>query len=126
MAGDDGFALFLGETAEVHEAAHIERGDDVGFGLADVFEFQLAHAFGDVRETHAESAAEAAALLALAEGQDCNAGDGSEELGGGVAALGAARVAGTVEGDAGVELAGPFGDAEAVDDVITKLPSAVA
>ena len=32
VARDDGLAGFLGETAEVHHAAHVDRGDEVEVG----------------------------------------------------------------------------------------------
>ena len=46
-----------------------------GFSVEDVVELEGAHAAGDVREGHREGAAEAAALVGLAEGDDFEVAD---------------------------------------------------
>ncbi len=67
--GGDGAALGGGEAGEVHEAGHVAADEEIGLLFEDVVELERAHFSGNVREGDGESAAEAAALLTLAEGE---------------------------------------------------------
>ena len=120
----DRAALGVGEAAEVHEAGHVDADEHVGLGVEDVVELEGAHLAGDVGEGDGEGAAEAAALFRLAEGDDLGVFDGGEQGADGLTGVGAAAVAGAVEGDAGglVEFAGPGFDAEAVVDEVDDFP----
>ena len=115
----------IGQAPKVHQAAHVSGDYKVRIARCHVLKFQTAHGRRNMREAHRKCAAEAAALLGFAEGNDLEAIDGLEELQGRFATARAARVAGAVKGDAGWKTAGPFFNAEAIDEKISELPSAV-
>ncbi len=70
--------LVGGEAREVHEAGHVAADEEVGLLFEDVVEFERSHFSGDVREGDREGAAEAAALFALAEGEQGDIADGGK------------------------------------------------
>ena len=102
-----GAPCLRGHAAQVHEAAHVARHQDVGLRGSHMVELQAAHGLRDMRERHGKGPAKAAALLALAELDEAQPRDGAEEEGHRVAAPRPARVAGAVERDHRVETAGP-------------------
>ena len=57
-----------GESGEVHQAGHVTADEEIWFLFEDVVELERSHFSRDVREGDGECAAEAAALFALAEG----------------------------------------------------------
>ncbi len=126
MAVVDLAALGDGEAGEVHEAGHVSADEDIGIGFENIVQFQSAHAAGNVGEGDREGAAEAAALLGLAEGGDDGILNGFEQGEGGLTAAGAAAVTGAVEGDAGgfLKFSGPFLDAQTIVDEVHHFPSA--
>lgn len=63
------------ETRQVHEARHVAADEEVGVLLEDVVELERSHFPGDVREGDGEGSAEAAALFALSEGDECDVAD---------------------------------------------------
>ena len=77
-------------------------------------------------ECDGECAAEAAALLGLAEGGNDGIFDGGEQLESGFTTACATAMAGAVEGDASgfIKFPRPFLDAEAVENEVHNLPSA--
>ena len=122
-----GRALLLGEAAEVHEAAHVDADTRIsGLAARRCSSFRSAHRLGDVGKPHGKRAAEAAALLGLAELDQVHARDRPHQRGRRLGAARAAGVAGAVEGDGRVEPPGPGRHPEAVDDEIRQLPRAPA
>lgn len=86
----DGAALGGGETGEVHEAGHVAADEEVGVLFEHVVELERAHFSGDVGECYREGAAEAAALLGLAEGDERDVFDRGKQGAGGFARASAA------------------------------------
>ncbi len=86
----DGAALGCGESGEVHEAGHVAADEEVGVLFEHVVELERAHFSGNVGECYRECAAEAAALLGLAEGDEGDVFDRGKQGAGGFARASAA------------------------------------
>ncbi len=70
--------LIGGKAGEVHEAGHVAADEEVGLLFEDVVEFEGAHFSRDVGKGDGEGATEAAALFALAEGEQGDIADGGK------------------------------------------------
>jgi len=61
-----------GQSRKVHQTGHVAADQQIGMLIENVIQFQCAHFSGNVRESDREGSAETAALLGLAEGQQCD------------------------------------------------------
>lgn len=123
----DRAALGLGEAAEMHEAGHVDADEQIWLDVENSVEFEIPHPPRNVWEGDGEGAAESATLLGLTEGHDLSFFDGGKQAADGLTRAGAARVAGTVEGETGgfIKFSRPGFYAQAVVNEVHDFPSAV-
>jgi hypothetical protein len=125
------------QAVEMHEARHIESGDDLGAGLGVVLDTVASHEAGNGFLSHGEGAAEAAAFIGPGELDDLDATQlreklahfikGSDHLFGGAAeAEFAQAVAAHLESDFEGKLTIDVDDFGDVGEVFAKLESVAA
>lgn len=86
----DGASLGGGESGEMHEAGHIAADKEIGVLFEHVVELERTHFPRNVGKGYREGAAETAALLGLAEGDEGDVFDRGKQGAGGFARASAA------------------------------------
>ena len=125
------------QAVQMHQARHIESGDDFGAGMDVVLDTVAAHEAGDGFFSHREGAAKTAALIGPGQLYDFNAAQLGKKLahlikwsdhpfGGAREAKFTQAVAAHLESDFEGELAIHFDDFGDVGEVLTKLEGMAA
>lgn len=83
-------SLICSEPGEVHEAGHVAADEEIGVLFEHVVELERTHFPRNVGKGYREGAAETAALLGLAEGDEGDVFDRGKQGAGGFARASAA------------------------------------